>query len=102
MKTELVTFMIAQLIASLEIGKIGLLVINLVEVVVSTELERLRHLLDMVENFAKAMPRKYKFVTRNHVQLTVFGTNGTSGNNAVSLVVVESRQGQGISNSMPN
>ena len=59
-----------QLIASLEIGKIGLLVINLAEVVVSTEPERLRHLRDMVENFAKVMPRKCKFVTRTHVQVS--------------------------------
>ena len=59
-----------QLIASLDIGKIGLLVINHAGVVVSTEPERLRHLRDMVENFAKAMPRKCKFVTRNHVPVS--------------------------------
>ena len=55
---------------NLEIGRIGPLVIAHVMVVNNTEQERSRHLLNMEENFAKEMPKRFKFVTLNLAQVS--------------------------------
>ena len=56
---------------NLEIGRIGPLVIDHVMVVNNTEQERSRLLLNMEENFAKEMPKRFKFVTLNLAQVSL-------------------------------
>ena len=55
---------------NLEIGRIGPLVIDHVMVVSNIEQERSRLLLNMEENFAKEMPKRFKFVTLNLAQVS--------------------------------
>lgn len=101
-RAELATYTTVQLTASLENGRTGQPVIDHATVVVSTGQERSRHLLNTEVNFAKEMLRNRKFVTRNHVQLTVSGTSGMNGSNAVNLAEVESPQEQEISSNTHN
>jgi len=95
-------FMIAQLIVSLVIGKIGLLVTNHAMVENNIEQEKSKHLLRMEASFAKEMLRRFKSVTPSRAQLVANGTLGMNGNNAANLVEVESLQELETSNNMHN